>query len=206
MANDDWLSARGGLQPLNQPYGQVKIGYYRLTTGAAAINVFIGMPMDLDANGRVVPATPAASNNLILGPAVGFLDVNKAALPSGMMGTNLQPYLPGNTDAWVAVADDPNQVFVIQEDTGGSALTASDVGANADWTYRSSSGSTLTGYTTAEIDRSSVGTGTGGPLVIVGLANYMNSDGTQNAPGNYGKWLVKIMSHRLGPKPGAQQI
>ena len=46
MANDDMALARGGLRPLNQPYGTVKRQYYRVVTSATAA-IYIGQPMDL---------------------------------------------------------------------------------------------------------------------------------------------------------------
>lgn len=210
MANDDNVKARGGLLPVDFPHGNFKKQYYLLTTGAAALNVFIGMPVDLDANGRATPNIEwTNSNNTCLGTIVGFADTNFAALPTAMETTQAGAYLPGNTDAYVLVADDPNQDFVIQEDTGGTALTASEVGNNANPVFRATSGDTTTGYATLELDRSSAGTGTGGILLLKGVHRYMNSDGTNNAPGNYAKWIVRIVRHRLAPMstgPGGTQI
>ena len=210
MANDDQIRARGGLLPVQYPFGNFKKEYYRLTTGVAAANIFIGMPVDLDANGRAAAFDVTASNNLLLGSVVGFADTNLEALPSAMETTTAGAYLPGNTDAFVLVADDPNQEFIIQEDTGGTALALVDVGLNANLVYRSSSGDTTTGYTTAELDASSAGTGTGGILIIKQIARNMNSDGTQNAVGDYAKWVVKIARHRLSiaaaPSQGGNAI
>lgn len=209
MANDDAIRARGGLLPVDFPFGNFKKQYYRLTTGASAVNVFIGMPVDLDANGRAVPIELTTSNNTLLGTVVGFIDTNMEALPTAMETTQAGAYLPGNTDAYVLVCDDPQQEFVLQEDTGGSALTESNVGNNANMLYRSTSGDTTTGYATAELDRSSAGTGTGGLLMIKGLHRQMNSDGTQNSAGNYGKWIVRIVRHRFAPMstgPGGTEI
>lgn len=209
MANDDLIRARGGLLPVDYPFGNFKKTYYRLTTGAAAMNIFIGTPVDLDATGRAATIELTGSNNTLLGSVVGFLDTNLEALPSAMETTTAGAYLPGNTDAYVLVADDPMQDFILQEDTGGSALTLSEVGNNANMIYRSSSGDTTTGYATAELDRSSAGTGTGGVLMIKQLHRMMNSDGTPNAVGNYGKWIVRIVRHRFAPMstgPGGTQI
>lgn len=198
MANDDSVRSRGGLLPVQFPFGNFKKEYYRLTTGVAACNIFIGMPVDLDATGRAIPIELTTSGNYLLGSVVGFADTNLEALPSAMETTNAGAYLPGNTDAFVLVATDPNQDFILQEDTGGTALTLSEVGNNANMVYRSTSGDTTTGYATVELDRSSAGTGTGGVLVIKQLGRQMNSDGTQNGVGNYGKWVVGIARHRFG--------
>lgn len=207
MANDDLISARGGLLPIQFPFGNFKKKYYKLTTGAAAANVFIGTPVDLDANGQATYAVATGTANaIILGSVVGFADTSLASIPSAMANLANGAYLPGNTDAYVLVADDPNQEFLLQEDTGGSALTAANVGNNVGWKYRSSSGNTTTGYATAELQRATASTSTGGSLILTGLYRNINSDGTDNAAGNYAKWIVKITQHRYGPVTGAQAI
>lgn len=197
MANDDVIRARGGLLPVGYPFGAFKKSYYRLTTASAtADNLYIGMPVARDSNGRVTTAVAiAASGVTLLGSIVGFLDPNLEALPSAMESTQAGAYLPGGADAQILVADDPDQIFVLQEDTGGTALTASEIGNSVTLTYRSTSGDTTTGYATIELDRSSAGTGTGGNLIIHNLAQNMNSDGTRNAPGNFCKWEVRIVNH-----------
>ena len=206
MANDDMIRARGGLLPVDYPFGNFKKSYYRLTTGVAADNVFIGMPVDLNSSGRVTTALAiATSATTLLGAVVGFSDTAYSALPTAMETTTAGAYLPGNTDAYVLVADDPNQVFIIQEDTGGTALAETNIGNSVTMTYRSSSGDTTTGYSTIELDRSSAGTGTGGNLMIMNLGRNMNSDGSDNAVGNYGKWIVRITNHRFASAIGQFQ-
>ena len=202
MANDDNIRARGGLLPVGFPNGSFRKTYYRLTTSAAA-SVFIGQPMSADANGRVTPLALASSGSVCIGPVVGFLDTSYAALPNAMESLTVGAYLPSNTDAYVAICDDPNQDFVVQEDTGGSALTESNIFNNAAMIYRTSSGDTTTGYSTAELDRSSAGTGTGGFLQLKAVLPQMNSDGTQNAVGNYCKWVVRITAHQFGSATNA---
>lgn len=207
MANDDTIRARGGLLPVDYPFGSFKKTYYRLTTSAAA-GVYLGQPMAADNAGGVSTLALANSSAACIGSVVGFLDTNMEALPSAMETTQAGAYLPANTDAYVAIADDPMQDFVVQEDTGGSALTTSNVFNNAAMIYRSDSGDTTTGYSTAELDRSSCGTGTGGFLMLKAVHRYMNSDGTQNSPGNYCKWIVRITNHQFASqiKPVGNQL
>lgn len=201
MANDDSANARGGLLPLNYPFGNYRKNYYRLTTSAVA--VYIGQPMDLDTNGQATSASSSTANTLILGPVVGFAaDANgKQALPDEMLKVTAGAYLPGLTNAYVCIADDPNQLFVIQEATGGTALTTATIGSQAHFTYeRSTSGSTITGYSHAELNAVTAGAtnGSSGALTIVKLHDNMNSDGTFNALGDYAKWVVRISNHRFG--------
>jgi len=207
MANDDQIRARGGLLPVDYPTGNFRKTYYRLTTSAAA-GVYLGQPMAADNGGRVTTLALANSSAVCIGSVVGFADTNLEALPSAMETTQAGAYLPANTDAYVAICDDPNQDFMVQEDTGGSALTVADVFGNAAMIYRTSSGDTTTGYSTAELDRSSVGTGTGGFLMLKAVHRQMNSDGTANAPGNYCKWIVRITNHQFATltAPGGNQL
>ena len=198
MANDDQITARGGLLPVQFPYGNYRRTLYKLTTSATAA-VFIGQPMDLDANGGVVPCG-ITNRSPVLGPVLGFVDTNKAGLPSSMTALDQGGYLPANKDAWCFIADDPNQLFQIQEDTGGSALTQSSVGNTAAMVPRTSSGSTLTGQSTFELDRSSIVGTESGQLQVLGLIDQIQSDGTSNAFGDYSKLMVRINWHRLSDR------
>lgn len=200
MANDDQIEARGGLWPVALPFGNYQKTLYRLTTSATA-DVFIGQPMDLDNLGRVVPAG-VADNAPVLGPVVGFVDTDKAGLPTSITDLDQAAYLPANKDAYCIIADDPNQVFLIQEDTGSTALAETNIGNTLNMVPRTSSGSTVTGRSTFEADRSTVAADTGGQLTISGLYDIMNSDGTKNAFGNYSKLRVRINHHRLANQPG----
>jgi hypothetical protein len=202
MANDDSASARGGLLPVDFPFGNFRRNYYRLTTSAAAA-VFIGQPMDLDGNGCVTTALVSTANSFILGPVVGFAKyiAGKPALPDAMLDITAGPYLPANTDAYVLIADDPNQLFTIQEATGGTALTTANIGSQAHITYeRVTSGNTTTGYSYCELNAITAGAtnGTSGALTLVKLSDQMNSDGTANGLGDYAKWVVRVSNHRFG--------
>jgi len=201
MANDDVIAARGGLLPVGYPYGNTRVNYYKLTTAATGDGIYIGEPMDLDSNGGCVRATTAADNTFVLGPALGFLDANKAGVPSGMTDLSQAGYLPSNKDAYVAIADDPNQLFTIQADTSGT-ISQADIGQYCRFTHRSSAGNSVTGYSTAELLTSDSAADTGGCLQIVNLADNINSDGTLNTGAlNYCKAIVKIGHHRLGGNP-----
>lgn len=196
MANDDQINARGGLIPVQQPYGTIKVGMYRLGTADTATPIFRGMPVDLDANGFAVPIA-AAQNTLLLGSIIGWCDANKAGIPSATTTLTQGGNLPANTDAFLFVTDDPNQEYMMQEDTGGSVLTAGNIGNTFDFIYRAGSGNTTTGWANTELDRSTGAATTGGVLYLLGLYDHMNSDGTQNGYGNYAKVRVKIARHRI---------
>lgn len=201
MANDDTIGIHGGLEPLQQPFGSVRMGLYKLTTSLTA--VYRGQPMDLDSNGGVVPAT-VGDFAYCIGPVLGFVDSDKAGLPTNMTDLNQEAFLDGNKDSYVLIADDPNQLFTLQSDTGGSTLSISNVGNTATFLPRATSGSTVTGRALVELDRSTAAADTGGVFQILGLSEYMNSDGTAQGWDNYAKVLIRIANHRLnaGALPG----
>lgn len=206
MANDDMINALGGLRPLQQPYGTVKKNYYRLTTSAVA--VYIGQPMTRDANGQASVASVSTAAQYILGPVLGFAQDKdgKPGLPNSMFDLNQEAYLPAQKNAYVLIADDPDQIFVIQEASTATQLTTAAVGASAHFNYLRSaaSGSTVTGASYAELDPNISGStgGSSGALQIIGLADNFNSDGTWNALGAYAKWKVRIALHNNGGRVG----
>lgn len=191
MAND---SHPNGLFPINSPYGNIRLTLYPANT---ALALYRYQPVALNNSGQVATVAVGA-NNPLLGSIVGFMDTTQAGLPSGMTSLSQAAYLPANTDAYVAVADDPNQMFLIEEDTGGSALTSTNVGNVGDFTYiDAGTGNATTGLSYAVLDRSTVSTGTGGALQLLYPLNIINQDGTTNSPGNYCAWVTRIANHQL---------
>ena len=196
MSND--ASSSLGLRPVNQPYGSRRIGVYVANTAQA---IYLYQPVALNNSGQVEVAA-LADLTQILGTVVGFLDTDKAALPSSMLTTSAAPYLQASKDAYLLVTDDPNQQYILEEDTGGSALTISNVGNTGNFVYLATTGSTTTGVSTTVLDRSSVSAGTGGIFQLLAVADNVNSDGSKNAVGNNGKWIVQIYHHQLNGKVG----
>ena len=182
-----------GLRPIWQPYKGIQVTLYEAATGTA---LYMYHPVDLDANGRVVLATPG-SNNYILGSIVGFLDDAYGPIDNAFSG-----YVPANPAVTnsagvvnVLVADDPSQYFLIEEDTGGSALDAQSIGAGASWTYQAATGSTVSGVARVVLDRSTlVATGSGQQFRLI-----KKWDKPDNAYGNFCKWIVRPYYHRYGP-------
>ena len=196
MANDNFPR---GLVPLNWP--SLKTHYYRVDT---TNDIFIGEFVDFASTGFVgnVIAVGSSGTQYALGVAVGFAGPDKSGL-----ATN-DPYLDASDlttlasglptgDRWIEVADDPNQEFVVQADTGATMMGLSAVGETATFIYRATSGNTDTGWANLELDASTNGTSTGALVQILKLHEVMNSDGTRNAAAaNYAKWVVKILHHR----------
>ena len=191
MANDQ--SSSLGLRPLNLQRGNVEVRYFTANT---AQNLFRFQPVALNNSGQVEVAD-LADNTQIIGTIVGVLDTDKASLPTNLTDLTQGAFLDSSNDAVVAVSTDPDQLYILEEDTGGSALTASNVGNTVNFTYLADTGNTTTGISNVVMDRSTVAADTGGIFTIVQLRDNINTDGTVNAVGNFGHWVVKINHHQL---------
>lgn len=130
--------------------------------------------------GGVPTVTRAVSTNTVLGVVVGV-----AATTAGS-----KTYRVASTARNVFVADDPNLIFEVQEVSGGTALAATAVGLNANWT--GTSGSTITGYSNVELDNSTEETTTTLDFQILRLAQKPD-----NTIGEHAKWEVRLNNHQL---------
>ena len=201
MANDTQVR---GMYPYNAPGYPPALLYFPANTATA---IYRGAPVFINNSGQVqlVNVDTSANSNFATGVAWEFLDSQNAGLPSGLtnlpnslFGTNIGPFLPGSTDAIVGVTYDPMQLYVMEEDTGGAALTVNSLGQAVSFAIQSNSGNNITGYANVVIDRSTVVSATANLLQLVNVVNILNQDGTVNAPGNYCKWVVRIQRHGFG--------
>lgn len=136
-----------------------------------------------DANG-VPTAIQAAAGNAIRGVVVGVVPDTDESLP----------YRAASTARYLLVADDPDLVFEVQEDSVGSTLAADDVGENADIVV--AAGSAITGRSGMELDSSDHKTATA-QLRILRLAQRADNEIGTNA-----KWEVMINEHELASTSG----
>lgn len=180
-----------GLRPIDNPYGNVRIHYYKAVTDLSIYLYDIASQNDAG----VVGIAQVGSDNALLGPVVSILNGEWAPI------SNSQNYYAANGDTVdtngyirLGIADDPNQYFVIEEDTGGSALTQSAVGNGCSLTYTATTGNTASGLSTIVLDRSTVNTTSSHQLKLVGLW-----DKPDNAYGDWAKWVVKINLHQNNP-------
>lgn len=198
MANDNFPR---GLFPANWP--KTAVHYYRVSSSA---DVFLGEPVDLASTGFIVGGLAVSTAGIIqsIGVAVGFAGPLKKGLATNapfLDASDLAPLASGLEagDRWVAVADDPDQVFIAQGDTGGTIAGISSIGESAVMLYSyATSANTNTGWSNLEVDASSNAASTAGLLRIVGIHDAVNVDGTENTAGaNYCKYQVRILTHRL---------
>ena len=107
-------------------------------------------------------------------------------------------------DAIAFVADDPDQMFVVQQDSVASSLSGANINENANLIF--GSGSTTTGLSGVEIDSSSA-TSTA-PLQVRIVAGYETPSNTIStaAAGNNSVFVVKINNHQLGSSTGTAGV
>ena len=154
----------------------VFIGDFVKRGGSAGAAGTVVYGQDVEGMPTVIQA--AATDTLIVGVVVGFLP-NQDNL-------NLR-YRVASTNRIALVADAPDTVFEIQEDGEVAALTADEVGENADIIV--AAGNTTTGLSGMELDSSDHKTATA-QLRILGLAKRAD-----NALGTNAKWNVVINEH-----------
>lgn len=188
MANSN---APFGLRPINDN-GTPWSGQGRLCRipSSQAANVFLGDPLvplgTTDAFGVPdVGIATAGATNTVLG---SFLGVCNGPAGSGVTLTrDLPVYHQASVANYVLVADDPNQLYAIQEDSDGGAI-AITTGGYANGNLVSGTGSTATGFSGWQLDSSTVASGNATyQLRVLGLLR-----GPDNAIGTYAKWVVRL--------------
>ncbi len=154
--------------------------------------LYIGDPVIIvtdasDANGiQTVARASAGGGAYAIGAIIGM-----ASRPEAVWTQDKGLYRPASTLGYVLVADDPDLLFEIQEDSVGGVMTIGAVGRNAD--LIAGSGSAVTGWSGFQLDSSTLQTTNTLQLRIVDALRAPDND-----PGDtYAKWLVSINLHSL---------
>lgn len=183
MANTD---AAFGLRPIKLVGGGTvgRQSEYSIASGYSS-NIFNGSPVKSTGTGRNIAIASAGDTMLGVFAGVSYKDSNgeiqyRQHWPASTVATEVK----------ALVYDDPNILFEVQADED---IVAADIGATADL-VNTTTGSTSTELSLAELDSSTIGT-TGG----VGVKIHALSDRPDNATGNYAKVLVLINEHELRP-------
>jgi hypothetical protein len=186
MANAD---TPFGLRPVAHRNGAPYNGAFRVYNIAAGDGTatFIGDPVKLAGTAStvsgqiyadVVQGTAAAT---VCGVVVGF-----APSPANLDSR----HRAASTQRLVYVADDPDLIFEIQEVSGGTALTANDIGLNANFVV--AAGSATTAMSGVELNNATEATTNTLDLHIVGIVQRED-----NAVGEHCKWLVTLNNHQM---------
>lgn len=183
-------NAPTGLLPINDngtPWsGQGRLVYI---PAAQAGNIFIGDPLvylgGSDAFGVPAAGIAAAGGSSVVAGAF----ISNSNGPQGSQFTLLQSsplYRVASVASYAFMTDDPNQVFTIQEDSIGGALSsASAAMENADLV--AGAGSTATGFSGWQLDSSTAAVTATLQLRILQLMR-----GPDNAIGVNAKWAVRL--------------
>ena len=193
-----------GLIPYRYTWGQKYNGAANIYSVPAAYGtaLYIGDPLVAtgasDANGiPVVQIATAAGGNYTIGAMVGIVNGGAPGAPTIPVTRDLPIYHPASTAQYILVADDPNLLFEIQEDSVGGSIAMATAGTkNADLV--AGTGSTTTGFSGWQLDSSTIQTTNTLQLrLIQGLTQTDNTMAATNA-----KWLVKINLHSMNNLTG----
>lgn len=137
---------------------------------------------------NVVLAT-AGAGNAIRGIIIGTRGIKYGAgmVDPASLDTTIIPATK-TKNYYVLVVDDPNVIFEAQEDSIGNNLAITDLSSNMDIVSGTNNGY-VSGWM---LDSSTVNTGSTRQVKLLGLAQR-----SDNAVGQYGKWLVLINNHEL---------
>jgi hypothetical protein len=191
-----------GLIPYATVWGQKYNGSFNtyFVPAAYATALFVGDPVDIisssnDANG--IPAVKLATvGSPYLGVVVGIINGGDM----GNMNTvtrDLPVYHPASTAQYLAIADDPNLLFELQDDASAQA-TAPNLWAGKNANLVAGAGSTVTGYSGWQMAASTVATtNTLDVKIIRPLQQADNAIGTAANTNMNAKWLVKLNNSRF---------
>jgi hypothetical protein len=176
------------------PYnGAANIYYVPSTYGTA---IFRGDPViqitnSADANGiPVVNVASAGGGTYVSGVMVGVVS---AGDPMITVTADKPTYRVASTNAYILVADDPDLLFEVQEDSVGGNMAIGAAGRNVD--LIAGTGSTVTGFSGWMADSSTLNTTNSLQLRV--RRPVERADNSPLAADSRAKWLVSINLHSL---------
>lgn len=183
-----------GLKPVQHLDGSPFNGACRkyFVPASYATALFLGQPLIAtgasDANGiPVVQTASAGGGAYTIGPMVGIVDGGE---PVVAVTRDMPLYHLASTAQYILVADDPDLIFEVQEDSVGGAIAAATAGSkNIDLVAGAGvTGSGLSGWM---IDSSTINTtNTLQMRILQGVERTGNTIGQ-----SYAKWLCTINLH-----------
>lgn len=193
------INAPRGLVPVqgaySQPYNAGVRLYYHDAADANAIGIgdlvtSTGASTFYNQSGIVQSlqnVVRSVSGDVFQGVCVGVLQTNRDS----------PIYVPGSNGLAIFVMDDPNALFMMQESNAGTALTANDIGLNANISVAAPNA--FTGLSNMLLDNATEATTATLDLKIMGQYQAVDNDlGNTAALGAVaGRWIVRINRHRL---------
>lgn len=189
------VAAPFGLRPVGTVNGQPYTGAARTYSIAAGDGTatYIGDPVKLAGTAQFINGSTytdvvqAANGDVMCGVVVGVLPATRDSLT----------YRAASTQRLLLVADDPNLLFEVSQGSGGTPLTANDIGLNADMLVVA--GSSVTGYSATVINNIGEATTNTLDLKIVGMVDRPDNDpGSAVSTGAASShFLVRINRHQF---------
>jgi hypothetical protein len=191
-----------GIRPVNQngtPWsGQ---GQMVAFPASQASNIFLGDPLvalgGTDNFGvPLVGIATAGAGNLILGSMLGVC--NGPAGSGFTITRDLPPYRQGGLLNYGLITDDPDQMYAVQEDSVGGAISAAVAGF-ANGNLVAGPGNTVTALSGWQLQSSSVASAANPTfqVKIIGLVR-----GPDNVLGVNADWLVVLNNSQFGSNVG----
>ena len=195
MANID---AAFGLRPIakvgSAPGGTTGTTKYSIADNQGTA-IFTGDPVKYKNDGTVGVATAGDAS---CGVFMGCFYTDPT--PSKPTFRNHFPASLSPGDAIAFVADDPDQLYIAQQDSDGSNLVAADLNLNADLVF--GAGSTSTGMSGVEIDSSTKNTTAALQVRLIDFYDTPSNDATANNS----ILVIKINNHQLGSHTGTAGV
>jgi len=191
-----------GLIPYATVWGQKYNGSFNTYFVPASYGtaLYVGDPVDIVSSSNDANGIPAVKLAKVRRTDSGELD---GIINGGDMGSmnavtrDLPVYHPASTAQYLAIADDPNLLFAVQDDASSQA-TAPNLWAGKNANLVAGSGSTVTGYSGWQMAASSVATtNTLDVKIIRPLQQADNAIGTAANTNMNAKWLVKLNNSRF---------
>lgn len=189
------------------PYRHVSGGYYNgsfdvyYVPASDANNIFVGDPVVGVTNSSDGAGTPTAtiatagSSNYILGVCIGLVNAGAPNLPEFTITRDLPVYRQASVASYIAVVNDANVLYEVQEDSNGGAMVSGASGRNVNLV--AGSGNTAYGTSGWQLQSSSLATTATLQMRIVRLLQQ-----TDNLVGANAKWLCKINLNALSNQTG----
>lgn len=185
MANTD---TPFGLKPVQHRSGAPYNGSGRVYSVAAgdATAIYVGDLVTIAGTSQTIngvvysDVVRSATGDVFQGVVIGVLPDTQDSLK----------YRAASTQRLVLVEDNPDLLFEIQEVSGGTPLTANDVGLNANVVV--AAGSATTGLSGTELNNATEATTNTLDVKILGFVNRVD-----NEIGEHAKWLVALNRHRF---------
>ena len=135
-------------------------------------------------------------NDVVLQTTDGGVDVAAAAGSiSNTVGVSLE-YSATGTAGRVMLAIDPDQMMQAQDDGASDTTVLADLGETGDSTFTTLN--TTTKVSTQELDTSTFDASGVNQFLLLDILISDNTDGTTNALGDNGDYIVQWAAHRRG--------